>query len=246
MERLPVAIETLQSSLPSLDGCDAAKKRLGELKKDMDFIEQQISDKASAVKVLSDKRITEIKDIARMEEELEFKKKQYVKSVRESAEVKNIESKIAKITSRNSLLNAEAAQDRLTMQSLIKQKENLSLQCIAYQKKDEALREEIRKIKASEFTAETCPYCGQQLAEDKLEEARAKFNEKKASERQRVVALGQTNKELWNDALAQIEGINTKMLSLENKTYNVESTDKLEAEMAAIIAAQPKFEDTLE
>lgn len=246
MEKLPVAIETLQSSLPSLDGYEAAKNRLGELQKDMESIEQQISNKAAAVKEFSDRRIAEIKEISRMEEELEFKKKQYIKSIRESAEVKSIEDKIVKVSSRNSRLNSEAAQDRLTMQSLIKQKESLSLQCIAYQKKDESLREEIRKIKASEFTADTCPYCGQQLPEDKLEEARAKFNEKKAFERQRVVSLGQSNKELWNDALAQIEGIDTKILSLENKTYNIEPTDKLEAEMAAIIAAQPKFEDTLE
>lgn len=245
MERLPVAIETLQSSLPSLDGYEEAKARLEELQKEMASVEQQISDKAAAVKAFSDKRIAEIKEIGGLEEALELERKQYVKSVRESDEVKTIEAKIAKIASRNSRIKAEISQDGLTIQSLEKQKESLSLQCITYQRKDEALREEMRKVKASEFTEDTCPYCGQQLPEDKLEEARNKFNEKKASERQRIVSLGQTNKELWKDAIAQIEGIDGKISSLASKTYDVESTSELEAEMQRIIASQPSFEYTL-
>lgn len=245
MDKLPVAIEALQSSLPSLDGVEEAKKMLDTLKKELADVEKQVSDRAEAVKAITDKRVEEIKEIARLEESLTREGLEYSKQMLNLPEVKALADKIAKIKTRNLSLNSEKSHDEMTINSLRRQMDSLIVQCKTYSLKDASLREEIKKLKETEFVSEACPYCGQELPESKVEEARIKFYEKKAQERERIVTLGKSNKEVWNDTLAQIDGFKAKIEALESKTYEIESTDALETAYNEMLDSQAKFESSL-
>lgn len=138
--------------------------------------------------------------------------------------------------------NGEKVEAFNALQSLLEQrKKELTL----LEEKRAALVAEKDEIKARVFVADKCAYCGQELPEDKVEEARVKFNDRKQQEYENVVSRGKLNKEVIENALKDIRYLEFEI----SKGFEVESlidTKPYEEELANAQKGIVPFEDTAE
>lgn len=152
--------------------------------------------------------------------------------------IQSIRTDNASIQSRNSMRKMEYES---SMRSLKQKKKYLAL----LESTRESLLKERDEVKAMVFAGETCSYCGQELPYDKMEEAKARFNEKKTRELNNIVAKGKSNNEAIAETRAEIE----RLSSIVEKRYEEEplkSLVVLEAEYARIRESIFPFENTEE
>lgn len=152
--------------------------------------------------------------------------------------IQSIRTENASIQSRNSMRKMEYES---SMRSLEQKKKYLAL----LESTRESLLKERDEVKAMVFAGETCSYCGQELPYDKMEEAKARFNEKKTRELNNIVAKGKSNNEAIAETRAEIE----RLSSIVEKSYEEEplkSLVKLEAEYARIRESIVPFDSTEE
>lgn len=152
--------------------------------------------------------------------------------------IQSIRTDNASIQSRNSMRKMEYES---SMRSLEQKKKYLAL----LESTRESLLKERDEVKAMVFAGETCSYCGQELPYDKMEEAKARFNEKKARELNSIVAKGKSNNEAIAETRAEIE----RLSSIVEKGYEEEplkSLVELEAEYTRIREAIVPFDSTEE
>lgn len=152
--------------------------------------------------------------------------------------IQSIRTDNASIQSRNSMRKMEYES---SMRSLEQKKKYLAL----LESTRESLLKERDEVKAMVFAGETCSYCGQELPYDKMEEAKARFNEKKTRELNNIVAKGKSNNEAIAETRAEIE----RLSSIVEKRYEEEplkSLVKLEAEYARIRESIVPFDSTEE
>ena len=152
--------------------------------------------------------------------------------------IQSIRTDNASIQSRNSMRKMEYES---SMRSLEQKKKYLAL----LESTRESLLKERDEVKAMVFAGETCSYCGQELPYDKMEEAKARFNEKKARELNSIVAKGKSNNEAIAETRAEIE----RLSSIVEKGYEEEplkSLVELEAEYTRISEAIVPFDSTEE
>lgn len=152
--------------------------------------------------------------------------------------IQSIRTDNASIQSRNSMRKMEYES---SVRSLEQKKKYLAL----LESTRESLLKERDEVKAMVFAGETCSYCGQELPYDKMEEAKARFNEKKTRELNNIVAKGKSNNEAIAETRAEIE----RLSSIVEKRYEEEplkSLVKLEAEYARIRESIVPFESTEE
>ena len=152
--------------------------------------------------------------------------------------IQSIRTDNASIQSRNSMRKMEYES---SMRSLEQKKKYLAL----LESTRESLLKERDEVKAMVFAGETCSYCGQELPYDKMEEAKARFNEKKTRELNNIVAKGKSNNEAIAETRAEIE----RLSSIVEKRYEEEplkSLVVLEAEYARIRESIVPFESTEE
>lgn len=152
--------------------------------------------------------------------------------------IQSIRTDNASIQSRNSMRKMEYES---SMRSLEQKKKYLAL----LESMRESLLKERDEVKAMVFAGETCSYCGQELPYDKMEEAKARFNEKKTRELNNIVAKGKSNNEAIAETRAEIE----RLSSIVEKRYEEEplkSLVVLEAEYARIRESIVPFENTEE
>lgn len=152
--------------------------------------------------------------------------------------IQSIRTDNASIQSRNSMRKMEYES---SMRSLEQKKKYLAL----LESTRESLLKERDEVKAMVFAGETCSYCGQELPYDKMEEARARFNEKKTRELNNIVAKGKSNNEAIAETRAEIE----RLSSIVEKSYEEEplkSLVALEAEYARIRESIVPFDSTEE
>lgn len=152
--------------------------------------------------------------------------------------IQSIRTDNASIQSRNSMRKMEYES---SMRSLEQKKKYLAL----LESTRESLLKERDEVKAMVFVGETCSYCGQELPYDKMEEAKARFNEKKTRELNNIVAKGKSNNEAIAETRAEIE----RLSSIVEKRYEEEplkSLIALEAEYARIRESIVPFDSTEE
>lgn len=152
--------------------------------------------------------------------------------------IQSIRTDNASIQSRNSMKKMEYES---SMRSLEQKKKYLAL----LESTRESLLKERDEVKAMVFAGETCSYCGQELPYDKMEEAKARFNEKKTRELNNIVAKGKSNNEAIAETRIEIE----RLSSIVEKGYEEEplkSLVELEAEYARIRESIVPFDSTEE
>lgn len=101
----------------------------------------------------------------------------------------------------------------------------------------DSLIKERDEIKERMFTADRCAYCGQELPDDKLAEAKAMFNAKKESEYKLCVARGKSNTECIKAVQYEIDGLRKTVAA----GFEMESHEEVETLKEMLVEAQRAF-----
>lgn len=183
-----VELEVLQKNVVSLDEIVSAEKELAELKSKRDEIQAKISGKKSPINEASAKRA---QALALVEgKEIEIRKARNLHDSKQQEEVAELESKLSSIEARNEAINQQNDRDRNVFerkkQFLIDEARKVEI----LKNRLEELREENKAIKSREFDGYNCTYCGAPLDEAKVDELKAKFEERKQKDRDNNKAEG--------------------------------------------------------
>lgn len=208
IDSLPVTIETLKSNLPDISEVEKAKFEIDEVKSQIESIDKQLLGSSESVQKLIDKRNEELAKIGELESE--YNKRKIWHLGKHNDELSRLREEISEIDFSNSQISRENESAKKTITNA---KESLKLATSKLNKLNE-YREQLLKqneeVKAMQFADEKCPYCGQMLPEDKLEEAKAKFLVSKDAKHKAIVAEGKANNvkiEQCKKEIAELEAI---------------------------------------
>ena len=183
-----VELEVLQKNIVSLDEIVSAEKEVAELKSKRDDIQAKISGKKSPIDEASAKRAQALAMVEK--KEIEISKARKLHNSKQQEEVAELESKLSHIETtneaikqRNDSLRKAFERKKQVLSDEMKNVERLKSRL-------EELREENKAIKNREFSDYNCAYCGAPLDEDKVEELKAKFEERKQKDRDNNKAEG--------------------------------------------------------
>lgn len=116
------------------------------------------------------------------------------------------------------------------IKSLIEQKNNSIKNVMSLrdgrEKRFNELADEFAKVKAQEFTASNCSYCGQPLPQDKLDELRAKFEDEKAMRKAKINSEAQGIKKQIAEDEEYVHTVSAEVKDLVQQQYAV--NEKLE------------------
>lgn len=228
IDSIPVTIETMQTNLPDLTEVEEARKAIDEAKQQIADIDEKIVGAGDFAKPYIDRRNAELAEISKLQEEYNKEQTVYLSNFNE--EVEKIQKEIRDVDSYNADIDKANKKAESDKENAKKELKNMTDLLSGLQKRHEELTEQNKECKARVFTGEKCAYCGQELPEDKLEEARKRFNEQKEKDHAYIVAQGKANKEYIERALKGIENLKTeiyKPLELKDK----KSKDDLEAKL---------------
>ena len=240
---LPKAIETLQTNLPDLKEVDEARKSIDEAKQQIADIDEKIVGAGDFAKPYIDKRNAELAEISKLQEEYNKAQTVYLSNFNE--EVEKIQKEIRDVDSYNSDVDKANKKAESDKENAKKELKNMTDLLSGLQKRHEELTEQNKECKARVFTGEKCAYCGQELPEDKLEEARTRFNEQKEKDHEYIVSQGKSNKEYLEHTLKCIENLKAE---IEKPLESMEKKDKseLEAKLGDLRASFVLYDKTTE
>lgn len=229
IDSLPVTIETMQTNLPDLAEVEEARKSIDEAKQQMSDIDEKIVGAGDFAKPYIDRRNAELEEIRELEAEYRNAERIYESNFND--EVEKIQKEIRDVDSYNADIDKENKKAEAERESNKKELDKMTDLLSGLQKRHEELTEQNKECKARVFTGEKCAYCGQELPEDKLEEARKRFNEQKEKDHAYIVAQGKENKEYLERALKGIENLKAeieKPLEILDKKSKDDLEDKLD------------------
>lgn len=193
VESLPITIQTLQTSLPDIQGLDNVKKEIEETKKQIADIDAQITGSSESVQQYIDKRNAELKEISELESQLaEAESKYNLKPIEEANKIK---AEMAEIDIRNAQILKENESSKQSIENAEKTLKSATSKLEKLNEYRNTLLKQNEEVKAMVFTDDKCAYCGQTLPEDKLEEAKKQFFERKEAKHNAIVAEGKANNE---------------------------------------------------
>lgn len=243
IESLPITISTLQSSLPNIEDLDEVQQEIDDAKSQIEMIDKQLLGSSESLQKFIDKRNEELAKIGELESEYNKCKIEHEANYRN--ERSNINGEIGKIAFINAEISRENEKNK---QTIANAKESLKLATSKLNKLNE-YREQLLKqneeVKSMQFTDDTCAFCGQKLPEDKLEEAKAKFNANKDAKHKSIVAEGKANNlkiEQCKKEIVELEAIIEK--GYEEKPLKDKS--ELEAKLKNLEAEFVPYEQTTE
>lgn len=226
---IPKAIETLQTNLPDLKEVEEARKAIDEAKQQITDIDEKIVGAGDFAKPYIDKRNAELAEISKLQEEYNKAQTVYLSNFNE--EVEKIQKEIRDVDSYNADIDKANKKAESDKENAKKELENMTDLLSVLQKRHEELTEQNKECKARVFTGEKCAYCGQELPEAKLEEARKRFNEQKEKDHEYIVSQGKSNKEYLERTLKCIDNLKAeieKPLEVREKNSKDDLEDKLD------------------
>lgn len=198
-----VELEVLQKNLVDVSEIAKAELELQTLKEERDKIQAKISGKKSPIDEASAKRAQALAKVE--EKEVEIRKARKLHDSKQQAEVAELESQLSTIEARNEAIKQQNDRDRKAFerkkQFLIDEARNVEI----LKNRLEELREENKAIKSREFDGYNCAYCGAPLDDDKVEELKAKFEERKQKDRDNNKADGLQAKQRLETAQADLD-----------------------------------------
>lgn len=241
IEGLPKAIETMQNNLPDLTEVEEARKAIDEEKQQIADIDEKIVGAGDFAKPYIDKRNEELTEIGKLKEDYANCEASYNSNFDE--EVLKITKEIRDVDSYNADVDRANKKAESDKENAKKELERMTDLLAGLQKRHDELTEQNKECKARVFTGEKCAYCGQELPEDKLEEARKRFNEQKEKDHAYIVSQGKSNKEYLERTLKCIENLKAE---IENPLEVLEKKDKsdLEAKLANLRASFVQYDKT--
>lgn len=240
---LPKAIETLQSNLPDLTEVEEARKAIDEAKQQIADIDEKIVGAGDFAKPYIEKRNAELAEISKLQEE--YNKAQSVYLSNFNDEVEKIQKEIRDVDSYNADIDKANKKAESDKENAKKELENMTDLLSGLQKRHEELTEQNKECKARVFTGEKCAYCGQELPEDKLEEARKRFNEQKEKDHDYIVEQGKSNKDYMERTLKCIDNLKAE-IEKPLEILDKKSKDDLENELDDLRKAFVPYNKTTE
>lgn len=243
IEGLPKAIETMQNNLPDLTEVEEARKAIDEAKQQIADIDEKIVGAGDFAKPYIDKRNEELAEIGKLKEDYANCEDSYNSNSDE--EVLKITKEIRDVDSYNDDVDKANKKAESDKENAKKELERMTDLLSGLRKRHEELTEQNKECKARVFTGEKCAYCGQGLPEDKLEEAKKRFNEQKEKDHAYIVSQGKSNKEYLERTLKCIENLKSeieKPLELQEKKSKAE----LETKLADLRASFVPYNKTIE
>lgn len=200
-----VELEVLQKNLVSIEEIEDAEKELAELKSMRDEIQAKISGKKSPIDEASAKRAQALALVEAKETEIKEARKKH--DTNQQAEVTKLESQLSNIEAQNEAIRRQNDNGKKAFE---RKKKTLADDTKIVEKlknRLEELREENKAIKSREFDGYNCTYCGAPLDEEKVEELKAKFEERKQKDRDNNKAEGLQAKQRLETAQADLENL---------------------------------------
>ena len=216
MQKIPAAIESSMEIIRSLQTTDydAISKQIDRKKEEIADIDNRILGNGEAIKPILGERNHLLDIINNKTSELYAEKSKYENAKRESE--KALSRKIGEISDNNYSIAREY--DR-TKEKIEKLKTEISyLDKVCSVKKDSYKKEkaELASIKDRVFTDDKCAYCGQELPEEMLEDAKRKFNARKKADIEKCVQNGKLLSESINSIKAEIDGKKKEIKEIED------------------------------
>ena len=229
IDSIPITIETMQNNLPDLKEVEEARKSIDDAKQQIADIDEKIVGAGDFAKPYIDKRNAELAEISKMKEDYANCEAAY--NSKFDGEVLKITKEIRDVDSYNSDVDKQNEKALSDKENAKKELTKMNDLLTVLQNRHEELTEQNKECKARVFTGEKCSYCGQELPEDKLEEARKRFNEQKEKDHEYIVSQGKSNKEYLELTLKCIDNLKAeieKPLEVREKKSKDDLEDKLD------------------
>lgn len=243
IESLPITIETLKSSLPDIDGLDEVQQEIDDAKSQIEMIDKQLLGSSESLQKFIDKRNEELAKIGELESEYNKCKNWYLG--KHNDELSRVREEISEIDFSNDEIIIKNEKNK---QTIANAKESLKLANIKLKKLNE-YREQLLKrneeVKTMQFTDDTCASCGQKLPEDKLEEAKEKFNKNKKSKHDSIVAEGKANNGKIEQCKKEIEELEA-IIEKGYEEKQLKDKSELEAKLRNLEAEFVPYEQTID
>lgn len=243
IESLPITIETLKSSLPDITGLDKVQQDIEDAKSQIEAIDKQLLGSNEKIQKYIDKREAERKKISELKDAYEEEKRKYNSQYTNT--VRDIEQEIAKITFTNEQIKRENDKGNKVIAEAKESIKSANIKLKSLNDYREVLLEQNSGVKAMQFKDYTCPYCGQELPDDKLEEEKAKFNANKEAKHKSIVAEGKANNLKIEQCKKEIE----ELQAIIEKGYEEKpllDKSNLEAKIRNLQIAFVSYENTEE
>lgn len=243
IESLPITISTLKSSLPDISGLDEIQQDIEDAKSQIEMIDKQLSGSNEAIQEQIEKRNAEITKMTKLQYQLDSASRDFRKEY--DNKVSDISSKIAEINVSNKQIIQENTEGKETIsraEKSLSEAKNKLKKLTEYRLTLLKQNEEVKKM---QFTDDKCPYCGQILPEEKLEEARNKFNERKEAKHQSIVAEGKANNQKIADCKKDIETLQ-EIIEKGYAEKPLEDASELRKELDDLKANFVPYEETIE
>lgn len=241
--KLQIEINALKSNLPDISGIDSIQSEIDEIKEQIENIDNQILGRSESIKPFIEKRNKELESISELKKEYQNCKSEY--ELKQIEETNKIKAEISDIDAFNMSVDKANENARKEIERKKENLQNLILVVSNCEKRHKELTEQNNQVKARQFTADTCAYCGQTLPEDKLEEAKKKFYEQKEKDHQYIVSQGKQNREYWDRSKAEVEKLKKE---ISEGVVEQQHKSKVEAEkkLADLRNNFVRYEDTVE
>lgn len=222
IDSIPITIETMQNNLPDLKEVDEARKAIDDAKQQIADIDAKIVGAGDFAKPYIDKRNAELAEIGKLKEA--YVNEECVYNSNFDEEVLKITKEIRDVDSYNADIDKANKKAESDKENAKKELEKMTDLLAGLQKRHEELTKQNKECKARVFIGEKCAYCGQPLPEDKLEEARKRFNEQKEKDHAYIVEQGKSNRNYLDRTLKCIENLRTEIAKpLDIKPYKDKS-----------------------
>lgn len=205
MDSLPKTIETLKANLPDVTKVKDAEKAIEEAKKQIAKIDEKLM---SGTDKEAEKKVGEMQNqLIQLNNQYIEKQDAYNKEQREKLRL--LEDERTDLIIENNKIDKRNKKRGTDLSNAIAARQTLAKTLESIRAKQAELKEQLAETKAMEFNGEVCPYCGQELPVEKLEEEKAKFNSNKASKCEAILQEGRNNKakiEILNRQIEEAEG----------------------------------------
>lgn len=249
MSKIPALIDTHSTTIAEYSSKDfeGIMKEIEKRKEEIEDIDNKILGNGDAIKPILGERNHLLDLINQKSAELNSERAKFNKANFDAeAELKK-ELDAAKTTNKSLVSDYEYAK------KVIEQKRTMA-ECVkedikAVDEKYNQLKKDLSEIKARVFTDDKCAYCGQELPEDMLNEAKGKFNARKKADIDSCVERGKSiakQKEELESKLASIDKEIADLLpTLENEPTLIDVAE-IEARYNALKEEnrEKRFEDT--
>ena len=243
IDSVPITIETMQSNLPDLTKVEDARKAIDEAKEQIEDIDSKIVGIGDFAKPYIEKRNKELEEISKLQDD--YNRERYLYEMRFDGEMEAIKDEIREVELGNETIRRKNDKAKAELESKKEELANMNDLLAVLQKRHEELVKKNKECKARVFTGDKCAYCGQELPEDKLEEARKRFNEQKEKDHAYIVAQGKANRDAMNNAIRDIENLKSE-IEKGADIKDFQDSSQLEAKLADLRNSFVPYKETEE